>query len=86
MFTGLIESLGRVVDVSDAPAGKRLRVKPETPTDLTSGESVAVNGVCLTVVEYGDARHCLRRLAGDAPRHDARGAWPPDRSSISNGR
>ena len=51
MFTGLIESLGRVVDVSDAPAGKRLLVKPETTTDLTLGESVAVNGVCLTAVE-----------------------------------
>ncbi len=54
MFTGLIESLGRVADVSDAPAGKRLLVKPETTTDLTLGESVAVNGVCLTVVECGD--------------------------------
>ena len=54
MFTGLIESLGRVVDVSDAPAGKRLLIKPETTSDLTLGESVAVNGVCLTVVECGE--------------------------------
>ena len=54
MFTGLIESLGRVVGVSDAPAGKRLLVEPHTSADVTLGESVAVNGVCLTVVECGD--------------------------------
>jgi len=53
MFTGLIESLGRIDDVALAPAGMRLRVTTELAAELVPGESVAVNGVCLTVVEAG---------------------------------
>ena len=54
MFTGLIESLGRIVDVTLAPAGMRLRVSADVAPALVLGESVAVNGVCLTVVDAGD--------------------------------
>jgi riboflavin synthase len=47
MFTGLIETVGTVVD---APAGAgRLRVRG-VPVGMVDGESVAVNGVCLTVI------------------------------------
>ena len=53
MFTGLIESLGRIVDVTQAPAGLRLSVGADLVSELIPGESVAVNGVCLTVVEAG---------------------------------
>lgn len=48
MFTGIIESVGRVVSLSD---GVLLLDAP--PADWTLGESVAVNGVCLTVVQHG---------------------------------
>ena len=85
MFTGLIESLGRVVDVSDASAGKRLLVKPETTNDLNLGESVAVNGVCLTVVEAGGEGILFdvsRRPS--ASRRSVRSR--PERWSISSGR
>jgi riboflavin synthase alpha subunit len=54
MFTGLIESLGRIVDVTQAPAGMRVRVSADVASTLVLGESVAVNGVCLTVVDAGD--------------------------------
>jgi riboflavin synthase len=54
MFTGLIESVGRVVRVEPTEAGLRLGLDSEIAAELSIGESVAVNGVCLTVVP-GDA-------------------------------
>jgi riboflavin synthase len=51
MFTGLIESLGRVVAVDDGGAALRLRIQTTLAAGLTPGESVAVNGVCLTVTD-----------------------------------
>ena len=50
MFTGLIETLGEVAEVKPTPAGFRLRLTTALSTELTAGDSVAVNGVCLTVV------------------------------------
>jgi len=56
MFTGLIESVGEVAEVSAVDAGFRLRIATDVAADLRLGESVAVNGVCLTVVERGVGR------------------------------
>lgn len=58
MFTGLVEALGRVGAVETAGSGRRLRVVvPDEPAwRLELGESVAVSGVCLTVVEAGPGR------------------------------
>ena len=53
MFTGLVESLGKIVTVTAAPAGLRVRVSADIAAGAVPGESVAVNGVCLTVVEAG---------------------------------
>jgi riboflavin synthase len=49
MFTGLVESLGRVLRVDRTSDGVRLLVATELTSELGSGDSVAVNGVCLTV-------------------------------------
>ncbi|HTM03218.1 MAG TPA: riboflavin synthase [Vicinamibacterales bacterium] len=57
MFTGLIEAVGRVADVATAPAGVKLRIATLLAADLQPGESVAVNGVCLTVTAAGGAMH-----------------------------
>jgi riboflavin synthase len=51
MFTGLIESVGEIAEVSRIDAGYTLRIATPIAVDLQRGESVAVNGVCLTVVE-----------------------------------
>jgi riboflavin synthase len=52
MFTGLIEELGTVTRVEPRPAGRRLAVRaPGIAADLRVGDSVALNGCCLTVVE-----------------------------------
>lgn len=53
MFTGLIESVGKVADVEAIAAGFTLRITTDIAGDLRLGESVSVNGVCLTVVEKG---------------------------------
>ena len=49
MFTGLIESVGRVTAAQDGGAGRRLRIATTLAPELVPGDSVAVNGVCLTV-------------------------------------
>jgi riboflavin synthase len=53
MFTGLIEQVGEIESVRQTEAGRELRVRAPF-TDLASGESIAVNGACLTVRELGD--------------------------------
>ena len=55
MFTGIVRELGRVEAVERADQGVRLRVQaPETAAGVSAGDSVSVNGVCLTVTESGD--------------------------------
>lgn len=50
MFTGLIETVGRVVEVKGTGGGTRLRIRTSLSSELAPGDSLAVNGVCLTVV------------------------------------
>src|SRR5450759_1412461 len=50
MFTGLIETVGEVAEVKPTAAGVRLRLTTTLSPELSPGDSVAVNGVCLTVV------------------------------------
>ena len=53
MFTGLIESVGRVEEVTHIDGGVRLDLQTALADELRPGESLAVNGVCLTVVTAG---------------------------------
>ncbi len=50
MFTGLIEATGEVVEVKPTTSGFRLRVATALAAEMRAGDSVAVSGVCLTVV------------------------------------
>jgi riboflavin synthase len=63
MFTGLVQHLATIIVVHDAAPGKRIVVHVPEIVDAERGESVAVNGCCLTVVEI-DANG--RTLAFDA--------------------
>lgn len=55
MFTGLIEAMGRVESAADAPAGRRLAIDlPALRASLAVGDSVAVNGCCLTATALGE--------------------------------
>ncbi|MGY5133246.1 riboflavin synthase, partial [Streptomyces nigrescens] len=55
MFTGIVEELGEVVAVEDLGDASRFRLRgPLVTEDAKHGDSIAVNGVCLTVVETAD--------------------------------
>jgi riboflavin synthase alpha subunit len=49
MFTGLVEAIGEIADVKETAGGLRLRVRTTLAAELSPADSVAVNGVCLTV-------------------------------------
>ncbi len=59
MFTGIVQAVGRIENVVDGPAAARLIVAPEALPldDVAIGDSIAVNGCCLTVV-------AVERVAG----------------------
>ena len=52
MFTGLIERIGEVEDARDTAAGREVRIRAAF-TDLRNGDSIAVNGACLTIRNVG---------------------------------
>ena len=55
MFTGLIEDLGTIRDLSTSAEQAKLTVATSLPMqEIKLGESIAVNGVCLTVTDYGN--------------------------------
>lgn len=56
MFTGLVEDLGHVDAVQHTDGGVRLTVRTALANGLTHGDSIAVNGVCLTAVTLGSRR------------------------------
>lgn len=52
MFTGIVETLGTIASVEHLGAQSRLTIDSPGFTDLVHGESIAVNGVCLTVASH----------------------------------
>jgi len=55
MFTGIVEELGEVTGWQDLPDAARLTVRgPLVTGDARHGDSISVNGVCLTIVEVGE--------------------------------
>ena len=74
MFTGLVQDLGTISGVDATADGVRLAVRSRLAHELSEGDSVAVNGVCLTATAIADGgfaadvmRETLRRSSlGDA--------------------
>lgn len=54
MFTGLIEATGRLGEITRGQDGLRARIETPLAGDLREGDSVAVNGVCLTALQPRD--------------------------------
>jgi riboflavin synthase len=79
MFTGLVQDLGRVRGADRSEQGARITVQTALAPELSAGDSVAVNGVCLTATEVHDgsfsteamnetlARTSLAELAPGSP-------------------
>ncbi len=55
MFTGIVEELGEVAELEELPDAARLSVRAQTVgADVSLGDSISVNGVCLTVTGWSD--------------------------------
>jgi riboflavin synthase len=68
MFTGIVEEAGVLLEISESSGGNRLVVLSNVcSADARIGDSIAVNGCCLTVVEGGEM-HLGRTLSFDLLR------------------
>ncbi|WP_347348967.1 riboflavin synthase [Nigerium sp.] len=77
MFTGIIEELGTVESLTLGRESAVLRVRgPQVLTDATPGASIAVNGVCLTVVDHDDESFSVDVMA-ETLRRSSLGALRP---------
>jgi riboflavin synthase len=54
VFTGLIQDVGTVEAIKRGEDGARIRIRTRLTKDIADGDSVAVNGVCLTATRVGD--------------------------------
>ncbi len=55
MFTGIIESVGKVESLQSVGGDVRLRIQTDLDmSDVHLGDSIATNGICLTVTDWGD--------------------------------
>jgi riboflavin synthase len=73
MFTGLIEAMGEVSGIKPTPSGFRLRITTALAPELAPGDSLAVNGVCLTVV-LPDATEVHADISPETARVSALGS------------
>ena len=73
MFTGLVTDVGTIERVSESPAGRELRVRSAFER-LVDGESIALNGACLTVREHGTGWFTVAAVVTTLER-TAIGAW-----------
>jgi riboflavin synthase len=63
MFTGLVEEVGRILGVEETDRGIRLRLAaPRIAEAIRTGDSIAVNGCCLTVVAHPDGELAFNLL------------------------
>lgn len=73
MFTGLVEAVGTIESVSDTGAGREFRVRSPWP-DLKDGESISINGACLTVRASRDGTFIVAAIATTLDRTTI-GTW-----------
>ncbi len=78
MFTGLIEAVGRVATIDGVDDGHRIAIDTPLAAELALGDSIAVNGVCLTVVARS-ASSFATDVSPATLRVTTLGAWVPGR-------
>ena len=60
MFTGLIQAVGKVASIDHQESSARLEISsPDLASQIAQGDSVSVNGVCLTVVSFDDNKFAV---------------------------
>jgi riboflavin synthase len=67
MFTGIVEATGRIAEIQTTAGGRTLRVETALAEELRPGDSIAVSGVCLTVVS-ADARSLAADISSETMR------------------
>jgi riboflavin synthase len=77
VFTGLIDDVGVVADVAETDAGREFRITCRYD-DLADGESIAINGACLTVREHGPGWFTVAAVVTTLGRTTI-GAWQSGR-------
>ncbi|MEV6226336.1 riboflavin synthase [Saccharopolyspora shandongensis] len=83
MFTGIVEELGTIEAVEPLADGSRLTIAgPVVTGDAKHGDSIAVNGVCLTVVTVGDGRFTTDVVAETLRRSSLKGIAAGDRVNL----
>jgi riboflavin synthase len=77
MFTGIVEGMGHVAAIETRPDGARIRIRAGALIDGAAvGESIAVSGVCLTMVELGGGEFAAD-LAAETLRRTTLGRLRP---------
>ena len=62
MFTGIIECLGEVIKIEEEGTNKHFTIKSQVSSELKIDQSIAHNGVCLTVVSLSDDEHVVTAI------------------------
>lgn len=62
MFTGIIETIGQITNIREEKTNKHFTVKSKIASELQVDQSVAHNGVCLTVVEKSDTEFVVTAI------------------------
>lgn len=76
MFTGLVEVVGELAERTPTAAGCRLRITTPLAAELAPGDSIAINGVCLTVVTLENGAMAFD-VGPETARVTTLGALPP---------
>ena len=83
MFTGIVEELGTIAEVTDQGDAIRLTVAASTVLEGTGlGDSIAVNGCCLTVSELGEGRWTADLMQETLDKTSLAGVAPGDRVNL----
>jgi riboflavin synthase len=83
MFTGIVHEMGRIDEIAATPAGARLRLAAAaTAADCRVGDSVSIDGCCLTAVEVDDGRIVFEAVAETLRRTTLGGLAPGDDVNI----
>ena len=73
MFTGIVEETGTIAEIERTGGGLRVRIHTPLAAEVTIGQSLAVNGVCLTVI-LSDGDHVLADIGPETARVTTFGA------------
>ena len=83
MFTGIVEELGTVAALETGTDSARLTIRgPLVTSDAEHGASIAVNGVCLTVVTHDDGEFTVDVMAETLARSSLGALQPGDRVNL----